>query len=74
MTVCLIKSRHEDIVQAVVAAVDLEWHEALGPESGWSPQVCAAYADSIARAAARAAELAEVPAEFRALLQGGTDA
>lgn len=74
MTVCLIKARREDIVQAVVAAVDLEWREALGPETGWPSHLCAAYAEHLTRAAQRAAELTEIPAEYLAYLRGGSDA
>ncbi|MFD7890639.1 hypothetical protein ACFV3O_19705 [Streptomyces albidoflavus] len=71
MTVCLIKTRTEDIVQAVVAAVDLEWREALGPETGWPPHLCAAH---LTRAARRAANLTEIPAEYLDYLRGGCDA
>ncbi|MFD5184078.1 hypothetical protein ACFWMQ_15985 [Streptomyces sp. NPDC058372] len=73
MTVCLIKVRSEDIVQAVVAAVDLEWREALGPETGWPPHLCAAYAAHLTRAAQRAANLTEIPASYLAYLRGSID-
>ncbi|MFP3116370.1 hypothetical protein [Streptomyces sp. Iso 434] len=74
MTVCLIKTRSEDIVQAVVAAVDLEWREALGPEASWPPHLCAAYAAHLTLAAQRAAGLTEIPAEHLDYLRGGGDA
>ncbi|MGW9617255.1 hypothetical protein ACWGUP_17540 [Streptomyces diastaticus] len=74
MTVCLIKPRSEDVVQAVVAAVDLEWREAMGPETGWPPHLCAAYAAHLTRAAQRAADLTEIPASYLAYLRGGGDA
>lgn len=74
MAVCLIKTRSEDVVQAVLAATDLSWHDVFGPETGWDDTVWVGYADTIARAEARAARLTAVPAWAVALLRGGTDA
>ncbi|MEU7377682.1 hypothetical protein [Streptomyces albidoflavus] len=74
MTVCLIKARSEDVVQAVLAATDLDWHVTFGPEADWDDTVWIGYANDIAQAEARAARMTAVPAWAVALLQGGTNA